>query len=145
MPALSQTLLRAGSIIGNQASVQFLDGEGILRTSNSNIVRTTIQQVGNVELVPDLQRDTSPGGQVVFPHVLTNRGNDADRFDLIISEDPGSDFQYTSTAIYIDSNRDGFPDNTSPLSQTPLLQREESFSFVVIAVSIYNGRRNVRN
>jgi galactose mutarotase-like enzyme len=51
--------------------------------ATSNTVQTIVQQVGSFTLnMADDTRYVAPGGQVVYPHTLTNTGNGSDTITL---------------------------------------------------------------
>jgi len=136
----------AGSVIGNQATATYTDEGGTSRTVTSNLVQTVVQQVAGMNLVPDLTKTASPGGQVVFPHTLTNTGNGTDRYALTFQEDGSSIFSFTDVTFYTDANRDGIPDNSTAITQTTDLSSGASFSFVVIGVlpvAVTQGDENI--
>src|SRR3954452_807847 len=72
----------ANTSIGNQASATYTDASNTQRTVTSNTVITIVQQVASFTLTTDGQtRPAAPGGQLVFPHTLTNTGNGNDSFN----------------------------------------------------------------
>src|SRR5262245_3740741 len=70
----------AGTSIGNQASATYLDASSTSRTVTSNLVTTIVQQVASFTLTANGNVTAAPGGQAVFPHILTNTGNGGDTF-----------------------------------------------------------------
>src|SRR5262252_9145314 len=62
----------AGTTIGNQATATYQDAASNSYTVTSNPVTTVVQQVASVTLNSNNARVVAPGGQAVFPHVLTN-------------------------------------------------------------------------
>jgi len=74
----------AGTPIGNQASATYLDATATSRTVTSNLVTTIVQQVASFTLTADGAQNAAPGGQAVFPHILTNNGNGSDSFPLAL-------------------------------------------------------------
>lgn len=109
----------AGTLIRNQAVATFracLD-DGCATVSDeqrvsSNIVQTLVQAVPGIELVSAQQRIGQPGGRVLFAHVLTNTGNDSDRYQLCIN---GVSSQISAWQLYADDDSDGQPDSLTPL------------------------------
>lgn len=110
----------ANSVIGNQASASYIDPNGNAQVSTSNLVQTTVQQVGSFTL--DGQSVASPvvqvnnksgaaGATIYAPHVLVNTGNGADSFNISVN---GST-KFSKVEIYTDSNLDGLPDSATPL------------------------------
>lgn len=122
----------AGSTIGNQASATYTDASNTSHTVTSNVTLTIIQQVGSLILTADQTRNGAIGGQIVFPHTLTNTGNGSDTFALSIAQLAGDNFDLTNTAAYADANGDGLPDNSTPITSTGLMAAGANFKFVVI-------------
>jgi uncharacterized repeat protein (TIGR01451 family) len=130
----------ANAVIGNQASATYLDASGQSNTATSNLVETTVQQVGSFALTQDNTKTASVGNTVYMPHALTNTGNGTDSFTLTLADVVGT-FNSTGAAIYLDANLDGVPDNTTALCSgypcsyaTPALAAGGSFGFVVSMV-----------
>ena len=121
----------AGTSIGNQASASYLDATSTSRTVTSNLVTTIVQQVAGLTLTADGAALAAPGGQVVFPHVLTNNGNGPDTFPLTLINLGGDDFDLTGLAIYPDADGNGVPDNYTPIATTGPLAAGATFRFVV--------------
>lgn len=121
----------AGASIGNQASASYLDASSTSRTVTSNLVTTIVQQVAGFTLAADGAALAAPGGQVVFPHVLTNTGNGPDAFPLTLVNLAGDDFDLAGLALYPDADGNGVPDNYTPISTTGPLAAGAAFRFVV--------------
>lgn len=134
IPSLAQAQVQssteAGSVIGNQATSTYIDGSGVERTITSNLVSTIVKQVGAISIVTDQSRNASPGGQVNFPHTISNYGNGPDSFSLSVSQ--SGDFSMNQILIYADENGDGVPDNQTPITQTPELAAGEVFRIIVV-------------
>lgn len=124
----------AGSTIGNQASATYTDASNTSHTATSNVTQTIVQQVASLTLSADQGKNAAPGGQVVFPHTLTNTGNGADTFTLNVAQLGGDNFDLTGAAVYADANGDGLPDNSTPITSTGQLAVGARFSFVVAGV-----------
>lgn len=122
----------AGTPIGNQASATYLDASSTSRTVTSNLVTTIVQQVASFTLTADGARTVAPGGQVVFPHVLTNTGNGTDDFPLSLANQVGDDFDLTGLALYADANGDGVADNFVPVVNTGALAAGGVYRFVAV-------------
>ena len=122
----------AGTSIGNQATATYLDASSTSRTVTSNLVTTIVQQVASFTLTANGNITAAPGGQAVFPHVLTNTGNGTDTFPLTLVNLAGDNFDLTGLAIYADANGDGVPDNFIPLATTGALAAGGVFRFVVV-------------
>ncbi|MDB6027107.1 MAG: hypothetical protein JWM68_3330 [Verrucomicrobiales bacterium] len=120
----------AGSSIGNIASATYTDGSGTVRSVNSNVAVTLVNQVAGLTLTQDNTKPVSPGGQVDFPHTLKNTGNGADTYTLSIGGVTG----FATSVIYADANGDGIPDDLStPISSTGSLIAGGTFKFVIVA------------
>jgi uncharacterized repeat protein (TIGR01451 family) len=111
----------ANTVIGNQASASYSDAGGNTQLATSNLVQTTVQQVGSFTLdafgtVTTTVVNTKIGaaGSIVYaPHVLTNTGNGSDTFTLSVAEDATT--RFSKIEVYADANGDGLPDGTTPL------------------------------
>lgn len=116
----------ANTIIGNQASAAYLDPNGLAQTATSNLVQTTVQQVGSFTLdsvntgtatytlgtTPEQAKTGAAGATVYVPHTLTNTGNGADGFNITVNSPAGG---FSTVAVFADVNGDGMPDTTSAL------------------------------
>jgi len=110
----------ANTVIGNQASATYSDSAGTTQLATSNLVQTTVQQVGSFTLdtvssVTTTIVNTKIGaaGAIVYaPHTLTNTGNGSDTFTLAVGTDGG---KFAKVEVYPDANGDGVPDGTTPL------------------------------
>src|SRR5262245_12915286 len=80
LPAPAHAAPPAGTTIGNQATATYQDAAANTYTVSSNPVTTIVQQVASLTLTADGVRVAAPGGQAVFPHVITNTGNGSDTF-----------------------------------------------------------------
>lgn len=112
----------ANTIIGNQASATYLDPNGASQLATSNLVQTTVQQVGSFAIdnigTPSttvVNTKTGAAGTTVYaPHVLTNTGNGTDTFALRVAAPPSPN-GFTKVEVFPDANADGVPDSTTPL------------------------------
>ncbi|MDQ3060027.1 MAG: hypothetical protein M3R45_10975 [Pseudomonadota bacterium] len=138
MPAAA-ALPPAGSVIGNQASASYTDASGQSKSATSNLVETTVQQVGAFTLTDPNVKTAAVGNTVYMPHTLTNTGNGIDSFKLTLTDNTGT-FNATNLAIYLDANADGLPDSTTALCSgvavctnyvTPSLPSGGRYNFVV--------------
>lgn len=119
----------ANTVIGNQATANYLDPNGLTQSATSNIVQTTVQQVGSFNLdgftseTTTVQNTkTGAAGSIVYaPHVLTNTGNGTDTFAIkVTNPGPNGSGTLANIAVYADANFDGLPDSTTALcSVTP--------------------------
>jgi uncharacterized repeat protein (TIGR01451 family) len=111
----------ANTVIGNQASASYQDASGNAQVATSNLVQTTVQQVGSFTLdgksatnspLDVVNTKSGAAGAVIYmPHVLTNTGNGADSFSIKVD----SSTKFTKVEIYNDTNFDGLPDSATPL------------------------------
>jgi len=126
----------ANSLIGNTATATYTDASLVNRTATSNTVQTVVQQVGSFTLTADNTRIVAPGGQVVYPHTLTNTGNGSDTFTLSSAQSGADNFDLTGFAIYADVDGNGVPDNAVNLALAPnntvTLAAGGVFKFVVV-------------
>ena len=126
----------ANTQIGNQASATYTDATNTQRTATSNVVVTVVQQVASFTLTTDGQsKPASPGGQITFPHTLTNTGNGTDTFNLSVANNSsGDNFDLTTLALYADANGDGIADNSTALTSTGALASGATFKFVASGI-----------
>ncbi|HQV23703.1 MAG TPA: hypothetical protein PLJ88_11490, partial [Agitococcus sp.] len=121
------------SVIGNTATATYTDASLVSRNATSNTVQTIVQQIGSFTLTADNNKIVAPGGQVVYPHTLTNTGNGSDSFALSSAQDAGDNFDLTGFAIYADADGNGVPDNATDLTGTNVtLAAGGVFKFVVV-------------
>lgn len=92
----------AGTVITNQATVDYTDVNGNALSAVSNPVTTTVSQVGGVLVDPDGASGADPGETVYYAHRVTNTGNDSDTIELSTSSGQG----WTVT-LYLDVDADG--------------------------------------
>ena len=94
---------------------------------------TIVQQVSSFALTTDGQtKQSAAGGQVFFPHTISNTGNGTDTFTLSVTNATGDNFDLTSLALYADLNGDGLPDNNTPITSTGPLAAGATFKFVAV-------------
>lgn len=133
----------AGQTIGNIATATYTDGSGVVRPATSNPVSTTVLQVASFDLTATQTKYVTLGGQVVYPHTLTNTGNGTDTFRLTVAQTTnaaGDVFDLTSLAIYADADGNGVPDNAVNLAGTDVsLNRNDVFTFVVVGYAPGSG------
>src|SRR5262245_7501847 len=122
----------AGTTIGNQATATYTDASSNSYTVSSNSVTTVVQQVAGLTLTANGTRVAAPGGQAVFPHVVTNNGNGTDSFTLSASNIGGDDFDVTGLVLYADADGNGVPDNFTPVTTSGPLAAGASYRFVAV-------------
>jgi hypothetical protein len=103
----------AGTTIGNAASATYKDSSGTDRAATSNTVTTVVQQVASFTIVANRTATVSPGGQVFFPHIVTNTGNGNETYTIGAINAAGDNFDLTGLTIYADADKNGIPDNTT--------------------------------
>ncbi|MDO9178871.1 MAG: hypothetical protein Q7U16_11260 [Agitococcus sp.] len=131
----------ANSTIGNTATASYTDASSVPRTATSNTVQTIVQQVRAFDLVADETRYVAPGGQVTFPHTLTNTGNGSDTISLSAANNAaGDNFDLTGLVVYADADGNGVADNAIPVTSVTLAAGGV-YKFVVVSnapVSVLN-------
>ena len=96
---------QSGTVISNQATVDFTDANGNALQVLSNIVTTTVSQVGGVLVDPDNSSTAVPGDLVYYAHRVTNTGNNSDTINLSAVSSQGWAVQF-----WADVNNDGLFD-----------------------------------
>lgn len=136
--AYAQTIPAPGTLITNVASGDFVDRFGNVQVINSNPVELVVSEVRALQLVRNQDQIGLIGGQISYPHTLTNTGNVADSYALSAIQigSPTDNFDLTNLALYIDRNQDGIPDDNINLLQAGnliALQPGESVALVAAA------------
>ena len=107
----------AGTSIGNQASASYLDPNGNTQLATSNLVQTTVQQVGSFTLTSNGAKSAAAGATVYVPHTLTNTGNGPDKFTFSVAG-PIASSGFSRIEVFADADGDGLPDSTTTLCST---------------------------
>lgn len=134
--AYAQAIPAPGALITNVASGDFIDRFGNLQVINSNPVELVVSEVRAVQLVRNQEQIGLIGGQISYPHTLTNTGNVADSYALSAIQLGGDNFDLLNLALYVDRNQDGVPDDNINLLQVGnliALQAGESVALVAAA------------
>jgi uncharacterized repeat protein (TIGR01451 family) len=128
----------AGTVISNQATVNFTDVNGNPLTQLSNVVTTTVSQVAAVTVAPDRASNADPGDVVVYAHTVTNDGNGDDTFDLTAVSSQG-----WTVAIYADAGAIGVyePGVDLPVTDTGVLAADAVFA-ILVTVTVPAGTAN---
>lgn len=124
-----------GSYISNIASGDYIDETGNVLLVNSNPVSLEVQKILALTLVQDQQQQSTVGGQVNFPHVLTNAGNTYDSYILSLIHSTDDEFDLASIKVYADRDQNGIPDDNVDLltpNTSITLNAGESFSLVAV-------------
>ncbi len=104
----------ANAVISNQAVASFVDGTGTLRTVNSNLVQSTVVQVGAFQLTGSHSKLAALGATIYVQHTLVNHGNGADTFTVTVLEN-ASPGLFTQIAVYSDAEGTGLPSDGTAL------------------------------
>ena len=124
-----------GSYISNIASGDYIDETGNVLLVNSNPVSLEVQKILALTLVQDHQQQSTVGGQVNFPHVLTNAGNTYDSYMLSLIHSTDDEFDLASIKVYADRDQNGIPDDNVDLltpNTSITLNAGESLSLVAV-------------
>ena len=124
-----------GSYISNIASGDYADETGNILIVNSNPVSLEVQKILALTLVQNQQQQSTIGGQVNFPHILTNTGNTSDSYRLSLNHSTTDQFDLESIKIYADRDQNGIPDDQVDLltsSTSITLKAGESLSVVAV-------------
>ena len=111
---------------------------------NSNPVELRVTEVRALQLVRNQEQIGLIGGQISYPHTLTNTGNVADRYVMSAFQPTNDSFNLLGLALYIDRNQDGIPDDNLNLlvaGNSIALQAGESVALVATA-SIPSTQQN---
>lgn len=150
MAATIPATAAANAVISNAASATYTDSAGVERSVNSNLVVTTVAQVGSFTLTTDKQiKSTTKNSKVSYSHILTNTGNGLDSFTVSLANltaaagsfgstpTAGTEFDYNSYKVFLDTNKDGIPDSDVALKVTDKieLKAQESVGLVVVVTT----------
>ena len=121
--------------IENIANSTFTNALGQAVSLDSNPVVAIVARVPSLLLESAQTRYASSGASFSFPHVITNKGNAPDIFDVAaLAVAPSGTGRYAPLAlvVFADTNADGLPDNFIPITSTPLLAAGASFNVIVV-------------
>lgn len=129
-------VLAPGTLISSQAQVTYVEGGGFVsRTIPSNVVRVRVLGGPGLALVQDNVLLRRAGGFIVFPHVVTNTGNDTGSYTLEPSLASGGPFTPLNLRLVIDLDADGVIDSGEPVlpfaAHTFSLPAGESAHFIL--------------
>lgn len=121
-----------GTVISNQATVDYTDANGNPLQALSNVVTTTVTQQASVIVDPDRASNADPGDVVYYAHVVTNASNAADTINLTASSSQG-----WVLAIYHDVGIIGAyePGIDLPVTDTGVLAVDATFN-ILVSVSV---------
>ena len=125
---------KAGSSITNIASGDFYDEQGNLQTINSNPVILTVQPIYSLSLQSNQQNIGTIGSKLNFPHVLTNTGNIADNYKVVLTQLTNDQFDLENIAVYVDRDQNGEPDDNNNLLNNAILHLEADESVALVVV-----------
>jgi trimeric autotransporter adhesin len=119
----------AGTAIGNQAAASYTDASAVVRSTTSNTVTTTVQQVAAFTLTSTQTKPGSPGAPVTFSHTITNTGNGTDTFTIGVANTSG--LVLSPLVIYPDAGCDGIADSAIPVTTVGPLAAGATYCVVV--------------
>ena len=134
----------ASTVIQSQASASYVDFDGVTQVATSNIVQTTVQQVGGFVISAGVSKSAGAGASVAVMHTITNTGNGSDTFTIEVKDNPADANQFASIDVFADVNADGLADNSISLiggpalagavrtSQPITIAEKQSYSYVVV-------------
>ncbi|MNR79014.1 hypothetical protein D3C72_97190 [compost metagenome] len=135
-------------VISNMAVGEYKEeGSTVVQVARSNLVQTTVIPVYNLSLKDNRTEYVRPGQVVYYHHVLTNTGNERDLYNLLGSQIAGGSFTHSNIEIYLDADRNGVPDNNTPINQYSL-NAGEAVALIIKAVipstATVNGLSRIR-
>ncbi len=121
-------------VISNMAVGEYKEeGSTVVQVARSNLVQTTVIPRYEFLLNSDRTEYVRPGQTVYYHHVLTNTGNERDLYNLLGSQIAGGSFTHSNIEIYLDADRNGVPDNNTPISQYSL-NAGETVALIIKAI-----------
>ena len=128
---------RSGSRLALAVSAE--GQRGVRATTTAGV---TVPVHSMVAVDGDVRAIGQPEEDVSFVLVASNAGNVADSFDITLVESAGDDGNYAprSLTVFADANRDGAPDDTTPIASLPALDPGEAAGFVVQGTIPANAR-----
>lgn len=105
----------ASSVIQSSASASYVDYDGETRTATSNVVQTTVQQVGAFTISAGGTKSAASGAPVALMHTITNAGNGTDTFTIEVQDQQLSGNQFASIDVFADADANGLADNNTSL------------------------------
>jgi len=135
-------------VISNMAVGEYKEeGSTVVQVARSNLVQTTVIPRYEFLLNSDRTEYVRPGQTVYYHHVLTNTGNERDLYNLVSSQVAGDSFSHSNIEIYLDADRNGVPDNNTPINQYSL-NAGEAVALIIKAVipstATVNGLSRIR-
>lgn len=96
----------AGVAIKNIATGEFINQDGDSQKIQSNQVIVTVKEIYAAQLTPANPLLVIGGGQVVWPHVLTNTGNTPETYNLSVVDAGGDSGYLNDLQFFHDTNCD---------------------------------------
>ena len=135
-------------VISNMAVGEYKEeGSTVVQVARSNLVQTTVIPRYEFLLNSDRTEYVRPGQTVYYHHVLTNTGNERDLYNLVSSQVAGDSFSHSNIEIYLDADRNGVPDNNTPINQYSLIAGEAValiIKAVIPSTATVNGLSRIR-
>lgn len=127
-----------GTVISNQATVNYTDANGNPLQTLSNVVTTTVTQQASVIVDPDRASNADPSDVVYYAHVVTNASNAADTINLAAASSQG-----WVVTIYHDIGVVGNyePGIDLPVATTGVLAVDATFD-ILVSVAVPAGTAN---
>lgn len=105
----------ASTVIQSRASASYVDFDGVTQVATSNVVQTTVQQVGAFTVSAAVTKSAAPGAPVAVMHTITNTGNGADIFKIQVQDKQTSGNAFTRIDVFADADANGLADSTTSL------------------------------
>jgi hypothetical protein len=128
--------VKAGTIISNQATLNFSVGDSASYSITSNEVQNSVSQVLSMLLK---WQDTKPvklydgAGEKVLNLSVLNNGNGKDKISISYTEDSSLSSIVKSMDIFIDSNKNGVFDKYDKKLQTLSLDADEEQKIFLVS------------
>lgn len=108
----------ASSVIQSRASASYIDFDGVTQVATSNVVQTTVQQVGSFTVSAGSTKSAASGAPVTVMHSITNSGNGSDTFQIEVTNPALNPF--ASIDVFADADANGLADSTTSLLPAPI-------------------------
>lgn len=105
----------ASSVISSRASASYVDFDGVTQVATSNVVQTTVQQVGSYTVSGGGAKSASTNAPVAVMHTITNTGNGNDTFKIEVQDNRASGNAFASVDVFADMDANGLADSTTSL------------------------------
>lgn len=131
----------SGTVLINNVTIFYQNTANYNLSPETDAVDVTVMKRARVEAPPDSQVTSKAQGETVyFNHILRNIGNAPDTFYFTYASSNGWDL-----SIIDDLNQDGIhqANETTTLSVTPLINKNDTYSFFVsvyVPLNAYDGQ-----